>query len=283
MVETRSVTEAAATRTRSGTPVVPGIAVGPVIRPAAAVDLGGFAAAAAGTPEDEAGRFDAAVAQVAARLQRRADDAVGVAKEVLTAQVGLVADKGLRKAVDKSIAAGSSAEAATAAAVEQFTVMFEKVGGMMAERITDLRDLGSRVVAELQGLPEPGIPRPETPSVLMAADLAPADTAGLDPERVIALVTSLGGPTSHTAIIARQLSIPCVVAADVDDVTPGTVVLVDGAAGDIVIEPDVEEAAALVEQDRRTRAAADAWTGPGRTADGLEVAIYANVQDGASA
>jgi phosphotransferase system enzyme I (PtsI) len=117
----------------------------------------------------------------------------------------------------------------------------------------------------------------------MAADLAPADTAGLDPERVIALVTSLGGPTSHTAIIARQLSIPCVVAADVDDVTPGTVVLVDGAAGDIVIEPDVEEAAALVEQDRRTRAAADAWTGPGRTADGLEVAIYANVQDGASA
>ena len=287
--ETSGVSEApgrtgrAAARTRRGTPVVPGVGVGPVIRPAAGIDLSGVDALEAAGAEQEAERFAAAVAVVAGRLQRRADEAVGVAKEVLTAQVGLVADKGLRKSVDKAITAGASAEAATVSSVEQFAAMFEKLGGLMAERTTDLRDLGSRLVAELQGLPEPGVPRPDEPSVLMADDLAPADTAGLDPERVIALVTSLGGPTSHTAIIARQLSIPCVVAADVDDIPAGTQVLVDGSSGDIVIEPDADEAAALVELDRRTRAAADAWRGPGSTNDGVRVAIYANVQDGPSA
>ncbi len=275
--------QAGVSGTRTGTPVVPGVAVGPVIRPAAGVDLSGVGAISSQGAEQEGGRFADAVAIVAERLQRRADQAVGVAKEVLIAQVGLVADKGLRKSVDKAITGGSSAEAATVAAVEQFATMFEKLGGLMAERTTDLRDLGSRVVAELQGLPEPGIPTPDEPSVLVAKDLAPADTAGLDPDRVIALVTSLGGPTSHTAIIARQLSIPCVVAADVDDLPTGTVVLVNGATGDIVIDPDADEAAALVELDRRTRAAADAWAGPGETADGVKVAIYANVHDGGSA
>ena len=81
----------------------------------------------------------------------------------------------------------------------------------MAERVTDLRDIERRVVAHLVGEPEPGVGVPEEPSVLVAEDLAPADTAGLDPQLVLALVTERGGPTSHTAIIARQLGIPCVV------------------------------------------------------------------------
>ena len=60
------------------------------------------------------------------------------------------------------------------------------------------------------------------PSVLLADDLAPADTAGLDPTRVIGLATRLGGTTSHTAIIARQLGLPCVVAVEgLDDVPRG--------------------------------------------------------------
>ncbi len=269
--------------TRTGTPVVPGVAVGPVIRPAAGVDLSRVSELASAGADREGERFRAAVSVVAERLQGRADAASGVAKEVLVAQVGLVSDKGLRKAVDKEIAADASAEAATVSAVEKFAAMFEQVGGLMAERTTDLRDLGSRVVAELQGLPEPGIPMPDEPSVLVADDLAPADTAGLDPTRVIALVTSLGGPTSHTAIIARQLSIPCIVAADVDDLPVGTIVLVNGATGEILIDPDETEAVSLVDADRRTRQAADAWRGPGSTADGVPVAIYANVQDGKSA
>jgi len=268
---------------RHGTPVVPGIAVGPVIRPATAIDLSGVSELPAGSSDEETSRYDGAVAVVAERLRGRAGEAVGVAAEVLTAQISLVTDKGLAKSVRRSVAKGLSAEAATVAAVDQFAGMFEQAGGLMAERITDLRDLGGRVVAQLQGLPEPGIPLPDVPSVLVADDLAPADTAGLDPAYVIALATSLGGPTSHTAIIARQLGIPCVVAADVDDLEAGTVVLVNGGNGEIVLNPDPDEAEALMQRDRETRAAAAAWRGPGQTKDGSPVAVYANVQDGKSA
>ncbi len=268
---------------RHGTPVVPGVATGPVVRPQPRVDLSHVGDLPVSDPSTESERYTAAVEAVAGRLTSRAELASGVAAEVLVAQVGLVSDKGLRKAAAKQIAAGSGAEAAVCAAVDSFAAMFEQVGGMMAERITDLRDLGGRIVAELQGLPEPGITVPAIPSVLMADDLAPADTAALDPAKFVALAMSLGGPTSHTAIIARQLAIPCVVAADVDDIAVGTVVLVDGSTGEILVEPDRDLAAERVAADRRTRAAAQGWSGPGRTADGAKVSIYANVQDGATA
>ena len=74
--------------------------------------------------------------------------------------------------------------------------MFTALGGLMAERVTDVRDVRDRIVAELTGQGEPGIPSPDVPSVLLADDLAPADTAGLDPARVIGLATRLGGTTS---------------------------------------------------------------------------------------
>ena len=67
------------------------------------------------------------------------------------------------------------------AAVEQFVDVFTAMGGLMAERVTDLLDIERRIVARLVGEPEPGIPTPDVPSVLVAEDLAPADTAGLDP------------------------------------------------------------------------------------------------------
>ena len=133
---------------------------------------------------------------------------------------------------------------AVVAAVDQFVDLFTQLGGLMAERVTDLRDIRDRVIAELSGLPEPGVPLPDVPSILCADDLAPADTAGLDPSLVVALATTLGGPTSHTAIIARQLGMPCVVAVDgLDTVGAGTMVLVDGTRGTVTVAPDPAEAA----------------------------------------
>ncbi len=132
-----------------------------------------------------------------------------------------------------------SAPRATIAAVAQFVDVFTQIGGLMAERVTDLQDIRDRVIAELIGLPEPGVPQPTQPSILCAEDLAPADTAGLDPEMIIGLATTLGGPTSHTAIIARQLGIPCVVAvAGLSDVPAGASVLVDGTTGTVTVSPD---------------------------------------------
>jgi phosphotransferase system enzyme I (PtsI) len=125
---------------------------------------------------------------------------------------------------------------------------------------------------------------PDSPAVLVAEDLAPSDTATLDPSVIVALVTERGGPTSHTAIIARQLAIPCVVGtAGAMGIAPGTPLLVDGVAGTVESSPDPAEAERLVAADRAEREALATWSGPGQTADGTRVKILANVADGESA
>jgi phosphotransferase system enzyme I (PtsI) len=168
--------------------------------------------------------------------------------------------------------------------VEQFVQVFSSMGGLMAERVTDLRDIERRVVAHLVGEPEPGVQMPDRPAVLVAEDLAPSDTATLDPAVVLALVTERGGPTSHTAIIARQLAIPCVVGTSgAMTLVAGTPLLVDGVAGTIESSPDADEAERLVAADRAAREALETWSGPGETADGTRVKILANVADGESA
>lgn len=271
----------------TGTPVVPGLGLGPVLVVRATIDPDALAAHV--SPREEAAAlaaYDAAVAEVATGYERRAAAGHGAAAEVLTASAGLARDKGLRSAVRKHLRAGSDLLPALAAAVDQFVELFTQMGGLMAERATDLRDIERRLTARLVGAPEPGVPTPSAPSVLVAEDLAPADTAGLDPRLVVALVTERGGPTSHTAIIARQLGIPCVVGvAGALALAPGALVLVDGVAG--VVEPVADDAVAAAERrvadDRSERAAAAAWSGTGRTRDGVAVKLLANVADGPSA
>ncbi|WP_333889842.1 phosphoenolpyruvate--protein phosphotransferase [Mycolicibacterium gadium] len=268
-----------------GVPVVPGVAYAPVIRPGrlpSSIDDAGDVA----EPDRpaEAARFAAAASAVAARLRDRAAHATGAASEVLAATATLAQDRAWLAAAEKRIATGAPAVRAVIGAVDQFAEMFTKLGGLMAERVTDLRDIRDRVIAELKGLPEPGVPVPAAPSILCADDLAPADTAGLDPALVVALATTLGGPTSHTAIIARQLGIPCVVAVEgLDAVEAGTMVLVDGTAGTVIVTPDSAAAGEAVEAARRDAERAAGWSGPGATCDGHAVAVLANVQDGAAA
>jgi phosphotransferase system enzyme I (PtsI) len=111
----------------------------------------------------------------------------------------------------------------------------------------------------------------------VAEDLAPADTATLDPSVVTALVTSGGGPQSHTAIIARSLGLPAVVAArGVDEIPDGAEVFVDGAAGSVSLEPAEEQRAAALAwlENAATLAVFD---GNGTTADGHLVPLLANV------
>jgi phosphotransferase system enzyme I (PtsI) len=228
--------------------------------------------------------YDAAATSTAEGLTARAAGASGAAAEVLTATAGLAGDTGLRAAIRKRLDAGDPLLVALAAAVEQFAGSFTQMGGLMAERVTDLRDIERRVTARLVGEPEPGVPVPDRPSVLLAEDLAPADTAGLDATLVVGLVTERGGPTSHTAIIARQLGIPCVVGvAGLQTVPAGTPVMVDGTTGEVTLEPDAGEAERLVVESREAREALARWTGPGRTADGTAVKLLANVADGSSA
>jgi phosphotransferase system enzyme I (PtsI) len=270
-----------------GVPVVAGVQYGPVIRPGRPPALDDVDVPREVEEEDrpaEAARFTTAANAVATRLRERAAHATGAASEVLAATATLAQDRAWLQAAEKHINAGAPAVRAVVAAVDQFVDLFTQLGGLMAERVTDLRDIRDRVIAELSGLPEPGVPRPDVPSVLLAQDLAPADTAGLDPSLVIALATTLGGPTSHTAIIARQLGLPCVVAVDgLDTVGAGTMVLVDGTRGTVTVSPQPVAASEAVADAKQEAELAAGWTGPGATADGHAVAILANVQDGAAA
>ncbi len=277
----------APTRELTGTPVVPGVAYGPAllvrgeVSPAAIERFGdgGYA-----DGEAALAAYDEAAEAVAQSFLRKAGKASGAATEVLTASAGLARDKGLRGAVNKSLTGGSDLLAAVHAAVEQFVGIFTSMGGLMAERATDLQDIERRLVAHLVGEPEPGVPTPDVASVLVAEDLAPSDTAGLDPAVVVALVTERGGSTSHTAIIARQLGIPCVVGVSgALGVAPGTQLLVDGAVGSIELEPDAAEADRRVQASREEREVLATWTGPAATADGTAVKLLANVADGESA
>lgn len=269
-----------------GTGVVAGIAYAPAIWVHPRPELPTAGATIADDAHDaEFERFTTAADAVAARLTARADTVEGAAAEVLRATAGMVTDRGWRRTVKKNITGGHPADYATVAATQKFIDMFEAAGGLMAERTTDLRDIRDRVIAELRGEDEPGLPDVTRESVLFADDLSPADTATLNPELVVALVTELGGPTSHTAIIARQLNVPCIVAAGraVHEIPAGEHVLVDGASGTVTLDADEDVARAAVASSRERAAIVAQWRGPAQTKDGHRVQLLANVADGNAA
>lgn len=235
--------------------------------------------------EAEYEAFTTAVSTVADRLTERAASVEGNARQVLEATVAIARDRAWAKKVRKAVNGGQTNQYAVRQATDDFVEMFQKAGGVMAERVMDLRDVRDRVIAELRGEPEPGIPEVESPHVLFADDLAPADTATLDPELIIAVVTEKGGATSHTAIIARQLDIPCVVAvgAGLGDIDAETEVLVDAAAGTIERGVPAEDVEKRVAAAARLAEKVKGWSGPAKTADGHRVQLLANVQDGAAA
>src|SRR6185437_315342 len=148
---------------------------------------------------------------VATNLKTRAAQAESTVAAVLEATSLMAQDPGLIADVTRRIATGVGPATAVDQAVEGFCSILEMSGGYMAERVTDLRDVRDRIVAQVLGQKPPGLPQMTEPSVVVAADLAPADTATLDLDHVVAIVTELGGPTSHTAIIAAQLDLPCIV------------------------------------------------------------------------
>lgn len=278
--------ENASQSTIKGTGVVAGVAYAEAVwvRPRPALPTEGSIDPEQAS-ESEYNRFLAAVDTVANRLEKRAAAAEGQAAEVLTATAGMVKDRGWHKTVRKNIRTGRNAEFATVGATDKFVTMFEAAGGVMAERTTDLKDVRDRVIAELRGEDEPGLPLVDGEAVLFADDLAPADTATLDTKHIKALVTELGGPTSHTAIIARQLDIPCIVAvgASLGDIESGTLVFVDGAVGTVTCGADAETSTKAVAEYRERAARVAQWRGPAKTKDGHSVQLLANVADGNAA
>jgi phosphoenolpyruvate-protein phosphotransferase (PTS system enzyme I) len=255
----------------TGVGVSPGRASGPSVRVADPLPEPATGPAPA-DPAAEAARIAPAAAAVAERLEQAAAAVEGDARAVLETTAAMAADPALVSQAEQLVTEhGRPAARAVFEAAGTFAGALAAAGGYLAERVRDIQDVAQRLIAELTGVAPPGVPVLNGPSVLVARDLAPADTAGLDPAMVLALVTEEGGPTSHTAILARALRIPAVVACRgiLDRASDG--LIVDGDSGEVeLVTGPVPVQAAVV-------TGPSDWNGVGSTSDGYRVKVLANV------
>lgn len=272
-------------------PASPGIAIGPVFRlrqQTLSID-GAFTSVA-----EEAARLQTAVAAAQTELAGLRDEMAQRTAEaeaaIFDVHLELLNDPSLIEATEARIQTQLSAPQAWQAAVaNQAAAVAALSDPLLAARAADLHDVGNRVLRLLVGAGNGRIQLPDYPVVLVAHDLAPSDTAALDTARVLGFCTAVGGPTAHSAIIARALGLPAVVSAGdgVLDLADDTQVILDGNQGVLTVAPD----AAAVAQARRAQqswqagreAARAAAQDPAVTLDGHRVEVVANIGGAADA
>jgi len=231
--------------------------------------------------------LDAAVLAVRAELAALAESTaqrLGAGQAaIFLAQAELLIDPALLRRAASGILAGHGAAWAWRQAFDaEADALAGHADPLLAARAADVRDVGLRVLRHLLGLHQAGEAYAEG-TILLADDLMPSDTVGLDTTRVVALATVVGGPTSHTAILARTLGIPALVAggARLAAVPDGTVAVLDGDAGNLYLNPassDLEAARAAADAVRHQREQAAAMRDlPAVTQDGFRVEIAANI------
>lgn len=269
-------------RTRyHGIGVSPGRAVGPIARvfPRVSEPRARFL-----PPERHADaeveRIYEAAKQTAENLSLRAQLAEGQAAEVLTTAAQIAEDPVLLEGASDLVRSRQLVPTrAVWEAAGSLADQLREMGGYLAERALDVYDVRDRIIARLIGRPAPGLPTPDREHILWASDLAPSDAAQLDAAKVLGIVLQEGGPTSHTAIVARELGIPAVVAAQSSSaLKDGDIVLINGAAGTVTLDPTEEQIAAAQQQIVRRE-----FSGTGQLADGHPVPLLANISDAAGA
>ena len=265
-------------RRLSGVGVTPRSGVGTAVWHTPETELGDPPDPESVDPATETERFEsareAAREELDAERDRLADTAGESEAAVFDAHRQFLDDPQLTDGVGDAVGAGLPAEHAVERTFDRFIAEFEGMDGRMAERADDLRDVRDRLLrlltdgdrAELSDLP--------AGSVVLAERLTPSQTAQLDPDDVAGIATAAGGRTSHTAIFARSLALPAVVGVGdaLSGISAGAELVVDGAAGAVVVDPDeTARAAAAREADVEIRDA------PVQTAEGTPIEVAANV------
>ncbi len=243
--------------------------------------------------EAELQRFAAAVALSSKQLRKlksKVESRPGAAKEevgyLLDAHLHMLANSRLVRGVERRIRSDHiNAERAVMNEIAQVAESFAEMGdAYLAARIEDVRVVGSRLVRNLTKTPYAAIQKLPEGTVILAEELTPADTALIDPRRIAAFATVLGGAESHTAIMARALNLPAVLGVPglLTQVESGDLVVVDGSEGTIIINPstatiaryeaksdDFERSERLLHRLRRL---------PAVTRDGTEILLQANLE-----
>ena len=235
--------------------------------------------------EAEGHALNLAIKRVGLDLEARAARTTGELQEILLAIAEIATDPAISEEASGFIASGHTASYAIVKATAVFQELLTASGGYLAERVSDVANIRDRVLCEIAGITYPEIPHFDVPTVLIAQDLSPADTADLETDKILAIVTAGGGPTSHTAIIARSNGIAAIVAcagvvmAAAEHM--GAAVAVDATTGQITFNPDEalkDEIASKIERIRARKSKVIARSADGYvTTDGTVVPIYANI------
>lgn len=197
--------------------------------------------------EQEKARLKQAVETFCEKTQRMAEDIrqrVGQKEsEILSGQVMMLSDPFMVSQMEDAIQSGSCAEAAVDTVCQMYIEMFSNVEDeLMKQRATDIGDIKTRMLRLLLGVESVDMASLPKGTVLAAKDLTPSMTVGLQKENVSAIITEVGGKTSHSAILARALEIPAVLGIPdaLQQLTDGQTAIVDGATGQVLTEPDAE-------------------------------------------
>jgi phosphotransferase system enzyme I (PtsI) len=276
-----------------GIGVAAGIAIGPahVIAPGS-IEVPIHVIAAKHIKAERA-RFADAVAQAGKQIEKLRTKAMtlpGSAAEelcyLLDAHALMLADSRLVRGVDKHIADKRvNAEAAVAEELTQISAAFaEMEDDYLSARLQDVRDVGGRLLRALMAVPYQAFSDLEEGTVIIAEELTPADTALMDPERVGGFATVLGGPQGHTAIMARSLGLPATlgIADLIHKVHQGDMVVVDGGAGRVVVNPTASTLthyrARQADIIQRQRQLTRLKSLPATTRDDVTITLHANIE-----
>ena len=179
----------------------------------------------------------------------------------------------------------ASADSAFSLVIQRYFKAFAEIDDeYLKERVADIRDVGKRLLQNLCGQEKIRLDRLQEDTVLIAHDLSPSDTALMDKEKVMAFVTEIGGPTSHTAILGRSLEIPAVVGVDhmTAHAKNGDRIIVDGTHGIVIVNPDQKTVDESVVQEQRFTELNTALDKlkllPAETTDGKKINLAANIE-----
>jgi phosphotransferase system enzyme I (PtsI) len=205
---------------------------------------------------------------------------------VFSAHLQMLRDPALRTELDAMIRERHySPEYAVSRALRRYAKVFQSIeNGYLAERANDIFDIEKRLLRNLLGRRREELSQLISPVVVLAHNLTPSETANLNRDFVRGFVTEIGGPGSHTAIVAEGLEIPAVVGTGpfLTDVSGGDLVIIDGDHGLVILQPD-EETIALyrheAEQNRnRAQRLETLRELPAETADGVRVELFGNIE-----
>ena len=226
-----------------------------------------------------------AKAQIAA-LRDETEKNIGPKEaEIFDAHLMMLEDPDFVEGMTNEIADESvCAEFACMVNCENFQAMFRAMDDeYMQARAADIGDISMRVLKNLKGIAENPLDTITEPCIVVANDLTPSDTAKMGGKPVVGFITKIGGRTSHSAIMARSMGIPAVVGAGekLDPIEDGMELLIDGAAGELIAQPDEETLVQFAEKkakdDERRAMLAAFRDRPGETSDGRRIIIEGNI------